>query len=314
MSRDPTLLIDESNLVIGKDGRVHYTFTAEDDNPKVRLASKCLGTAHFNQLMIERGDQATSYVAPVVVEGTGNPTGLFKDLKEISLELTDIENSKLWSKIKVNNRGMLQEYYDGTIKTEIINSAQGVATRISEDTGKKLALINDTINGIRREYQNADKKLSASYQAGIDGLKATMANDKIGLQAEIKASAQGLSQKYDDELRKLSAKITTTSSGTTEAYENKLEGLRAEFTRSNQGMRIELESQISGLRAVQQSTASQISQEIRDRTGAVSRVQQSLESYQRRMQDAEENYSSLTHTVRGLQSDVGSPTGKIQSR
>ncbi|EZL80861.1 phage infection protein [Streptococcus pyogenes ABC020056891] len=314
MSRDPTLILDESNLVIGKDGRVHYTFTAEDDNPKVRLASKCLGTAHFNQLMIERGDQATSYVAPVVVEGTGNPTGLFKDLKEINLELTDTANSQLWAKIKLNNHGMLQEYYDGKIKTEIVNSARGVATRISEDTDKKLALINDTIDGIRREYRDADRKLSASYQAGIEGLKATMANDKIGLQAEIKASAQGLSQKYDNELRQLSAKITTTSSGTTEAYESKLAGLRAEFTRSNQGTRTELESQISGLRAVQQTTASQISQEIRDRTGAVSRVQQDLESYQRRLQDAEDNYSSLTHTVRGLQSDVGSPTGKIQSR
>ncbi|HER2998271.1 TPA: hyaluronidase, partial [Streptococcus pyogenes] len=74
------------------------------------------------------------------------------------------------------------------------------------------------------------------------------------------------------------------------------------------------ESQISGLRAVQQSTASQISQEIRDRTGAVSRVQQDLDSYQRRLQSAEGNYSSLQQTVSGLQSDVGSPTGKIQSR
>ncbi|EOX8275084.1 gp58-like family protein [Streptococcus pyogenes] len=314
MSRDPTLILDESNLVIGKDGRVHYTFTAEDDNPKVRLASKCLGTAHFNQLMIERGDQATSYVAPVVVEGTGNPTGLFKDLKEISLELTDIENSKLWSKIKVNNRGMLQEYYDGTIKTEIINSAQGVATRISEDTGKKLALINDTINGIRREYQNADKKLSASYQAGIDGLKTTMANDKIGLQAEIKASAQGLSQKYDDELRKLSTKITTTSSGTTEAYGNKLNSLRAEFTRSHQGMRTVLESKISGLQSTQQATANQISQEIKNREGAVSRVQQDLDSYQRRLQSAEDNYSSLQQTVRGIQSTVSAPNRGLESR
>ncbi|HEP1680986.1 TPA: gp58-like family protein [Streptococcus pyogenes] len=321
MSRDPTLILDESNLVIGKDGRVHYTFTAEDDNPKVRLASKCLGTAHFNQLMIERGDKATGYVAPVVVEGSGESTGVFKSLEEmlsglqsINLELTDTKNSKLWSKIKLTNRGMLQEYYDGTIKTEIINSAKGIATRISEETGQKLALINDTIDGIRREYQDADRRLSASYQAGIEGLKATMRDDKLDLQAEIQASAHGLSQKYDDKLKQLSAKITTTSSGTTEAYENKLKGLRAEFTRSNQGTRTELESQISGLRAVQQSTASQISQEIRDREGAVSRVQQSLESYQRRMQDAEENYSSLTHTVRGLQSDVGSPTGKIQSR
>ncbi|HEQ0931791.1 TPA: gp58-like family protein [Streptococcus pyogenes] len=321
MSRDPTLTLDESNLVIGKDGRVHYTFTASQDNQTVRLASNCLGTAHFNQLMIERGDKATGYVAPVVVEGSGESTGVFKSLEEmlsglqsINLELTDTKNSNLWSKIKLTTNGMLREYHRDNITTEIIEKADGIATRISEDSDKKLALINDTIDGIRREYQDADRELSASYQAGIEGLKATMASDKLGLQAEIKMSARGLSQKYDDEIRKLSAKITTTSSGTTEAYENKLEGLRAEFTRSNQGMRIELESQISGLRAVQQSTASQISQEIRDRTGAVSRVQQDLESYQRRLQDAEDNYSSLTHTVRGLQSDVGSPTGKIQSR
>ncbi|HEQ2096335.1 TPA: gp58-like family protein [Streptococcus pyogenes] len=321
MSRDPTLLIDESNLVIGPDGRMHYTFVAQDDNQKVRLASKCLGTAHFNQVMIERGDKATGYVAPAVVEGSGESTGVFKSLEEmlsglqsINLELTDTKNSNLWSKIKLTTNGMLREYHRDHISTEIIESADGIAKRIADDTGQKLVLINDTVDGIRREYQDSDKQLSSSYQAGIDGLKATMASDKIGLQAEIKASAQGLSQKYDDELRKLSTKITTTSSGTTEAYENKLEGLRAEFTRSNQGMRVELESQISGLRATQQSTASQISQEIRDRTGAVSRVQQDLDSYQRRLQSAEGNYSSLQQTVRGLQSDVGSPTGKIQSR
>lgn len=314
MSRDPTITLDESNLVIGQDGRMHYTFVAQDDNQKVRLASDCLGTAHFNQLMIERGDKATGYVAPVVVEGDGNPTGIFKDLKEISLELTDTKNSNLWSKIKLTTNGMLREYHRDNITTEIVESASGIATRISEDTDKKLALINETIDGIRREYQDADRQLSSSYQAGIEGLKATMASDKLGLQAEIKASAQGLSQKYDDQIRQLSAKITTTSSGTTEAYESKLEGLRAEFTRSNQGMRVDLESQISGLRAVQQSTASQISQEIRDRTGAVSRVQQDLNSYQRRLQSAEGNYSSLQQTVRGLQSDVSSPTGKIQSR
>ncbi|MFF1242958.1 gp58-like family protein, partial [Streptococcus pyogenes] len=309
------LLIDESNLTIGSDGRAYYTFTADGDTKSVKIANnKCIGTTRFNQLMIERGGKPTNYVAPVVVEGTGNPTGLFKDLKEISLELTDTKNSKLWSKIKLNNQGMIEEYYNGTIKSEIIKTAEGTQQRISSETDKKLALINETVSGIRREYQDADRQLSSSYQAGIEGLKATMANDKIGLQAEIQTTAQGLYQRYDNEIRKLSAKITTTSSGTTEAYESKLDGLRAEFTRSNQGTRTELESQISGLRAVQQTTASQISQEIRDRTGAVSRVQQDLESYQRRLQDAEDNYSSLTHTVRGLQSDVGSPTGKIQSR
>ncbi|HER9683279.1 TPA: gp58-like family protein [Streptococcus pyogenes] len=270
MSRDPTLILDESNLVIGQDGRVHYTFVAQNDNQKVRLASNCLGTAHFNQLMIERGDQATSYVAPVVVEGTGNPTGLFKDLKEISLELTDTENSNLWSKIKLTNRGMLQEYYDGKIKTEIVNSARGVATRISEETDKKLTLINDTIDGIRREYQDADRRLSASYQAGIEGLKATMRDDKLGLQAEIKASAIGIVRQF--------------------------------------------ENQMTGLQSSVAQTSDKIVQEIRNRTGAVSQIQSTVDSYVRRLRDAEDNYSSLTQTVRGLQSTVSDPRNGIESR
>ncbi|HHJ0172095.1 TPA: gp58-like family protein, partial [Streptococcus pyogenes] len=251
----------------------------------------CIGTTRFNQLMIERGGKPTNYVAPVVVEGTGNPTGLFKDLKEISLELTDTKNSKLWSKIKLNNQGMIEEYYNGTIKSEIIKTAEGTQQRISSETDKKLALINETVSGIRREYQDADRQLSSSYQAGIEGLKATMANDKIGLQAEIQTTARGLSQKYNDELRKLSAKITTTSSGT----------------------RTELESQISGLRAVQQTTASQISQEIRNREGAVSRVQQGLDSYQRRLQSAEGNYNSLRETVAGYERRISNQDNTISS-
>ncbi|HIB3543102.1 TPA: gp58-like family protein, partial [Streptococcus pyogenes] len=166
----------------------------------------------------------------------------------------------------------------------------------------------------RRDYQDADRQLSSTYQAGINGLKATMANDKNDLKAVIQATAQGLSQKYDDKLHQLSAKITTTSSGTTEAYESKLADLQAEFTRSHQGMRTVLESKISGLQSTQQSTAYQISQEIKNREGAVSRVQQDLASYQRRLQDTEKNYSSLTQTVRGLQSDVNSPNSKLNSR
>ncbi|HEP5433737.1 TPA: gp58-like family protein, partial [Streptococcus pyogenes] len=309
------LLIDESNLTIGSDGRAYYTFTADGDTKSVKIANnKCIGTTRFNQLMIERGGKPTNYVAPVVVEGTGNPTGLFKDLKEISLELTDTKNSKLWSKIKLNNQGMIEEYYNGTIKSEIIKTAEGTQQRISSETDKKLALINETVSGIRREYQDADRQLSSSYQAGIEGLKATMANDKIGLQAEIQTTAQGLYQRYDNEIRKLSAKITTTSSGTTEAYESKLDGLRAEFTHSNQGMRVELESKISGLQSTQQATARQISQEISNREGAVSRVQQGLDSYQRRLQNAEGSYSSLQQTVSGLQSDVNSPNSKLNSR
>lgn len=322
MSRDPTLLIDESNLTIGSDGRAYYTFKADGDTKSVKIANgKCIGTTRFNQIMIERGDKATNYVAPVVVKGSGESTGVFKSLEEmlsglqsINLELTDTKNSNLWSKIKLTTNGMLREYHRDNITTEIVESANGIATRISEDTDKKLALINETVSGIRREYQDAERKLSASYQTGINGLKAQLANDKNDLKAVIQATARGLSQEYDDKLHQLSTKITTTSSGTTEAYENKLNSLRAEFTRSHQGMRTVLESKISGLQSTQQATANQISQEIKNREGAVSRVQQDLDSYQRRLQSAEDNYSSLQQTVRGIQSTVSAPNRGLESR
>lgn len=239
---------------------------------------------------------------------------MLSGLKSIKLELTDTANSNLWSKIKLTTNGMLREYHRNHIKTEIVESADGIATRISNDTNKKLALINESINGIRRDYQDANRQLTASYQAGIEGLKAQLTNDKLGLRAEIQASAQGLSQRYDNELKQLSAKITTTSSGTTEAYENKLNDLRAEFTRSNQGMRTVLESKISGLQSTYQATASQISQEIKDRQGAVSRVQHDLASYQRRLQDAEGNYNSLKETVAGYERKISNQGDTIQSK
>lgn len=82
MSRDPTILIDESNLTIGSDGRAYYTFKADGDTKSVKLANdKCIGTTRFNQIMIERGDKPTGYVAPVVVEGSGESTGFLKALR-----------------------------------------------------------------------------------------------------------------------------------------------------------------------------------------------------------------------------------------
>ncbi len=60
----------------------YYTFKADGDTKSVKLANnKCIGTTRFNQLMIERGGKPTNYAAPVVVEGSGDVTGLFKNLE-----------------------------------------------------------------------------------------------------------------------------------------------------------------------------------------------------------------------------------------
>ncbi|VGT78937.1 phage protein [Streptococcus pyogenes] len=270
MSRDPTLTLDESNLVIGKDGRVHYTFTAENDNPKVRLASKCLGTAHFNQVMIERGDKATSYVAPVVVEGTGNPTGIFKNLKEISLELTDTKNSNLWSKIKLNNRGMLQTYFDTTIKNEILTTAQGIREtiydterglkseflktvqgqriRLENLLEQKTAQLGLTVDGLRLDLNKANKQ-TASLQAGIDGLRQDYRDADRQLSANYQAGLSGLKAQLTNDKIGLQAKIQATAQGLSQEYDDKISRLSAKITTTSSGTTEAYESKLDGLRA-----------------------------------------------------------------
>ncbi|AIQ01409.1 gp58-like family protein [Streptococcus pyogenes] len=270
MSRDPTLTLDESKLVIGPDGRMHYTFTVQDDNQKVRLASNCLGTAHFNQVMIERGDKATSYVAPVVVEGTGNPTGIFKNLKEISLELTDTKNSNLWSKIKLNNRGMLQTYFDTTIKNEILTTAQGIREtiydterglkseflktvqgqriRLENLLEQKTAQLGLTVDGLRLDLNKANKQ-TASLQAGIDGLRQDYRDADRQLSANYQAGLNGLKAQLTNDKIGLQAKIQATAQGLSQEYDDKISRLSAKITTTSSGTTEAYESKLDGLRA-----------------------------------------------------------------
>ncbi|MFW6969452.1 gp58-like family protein [Streptococcus pyogenes] len=299
MSRDPTLTLDESNLVIGKDGRVHYTFTAEDDNPKVRLASKCLGTAHFNQLMIERGDKPTNYVAPVVVEGTGNPTGLFKDLKELNLELTDTANSQLWAKIKLNNHGMLQTYFDTTIKNEILTTAQGIRETISDtERGLKSEFLR-TVQGQRIQLKSLLEQKTAQLGLTVDGLKLDLnkANEQT---ASLQASINGLRQEYQDAERKLSAsyqtginglkatmandkydlkaEIQATARGLSQEYDNKLHQLSAKITTTSSGTTEAYENKLEGLRAEFTRSNQGMRTELESQISGLRAVQQSTAS------------------------------------
>ncbi|VGQ33224.1 Phage infection protein [Streptococcus pyogenes] len=270
MSRDPTLTLDESNLVIGKDGRLHYTFTASQDNQTVRLASNCLGTAHFNQLMIERGDKPTNYVAPVVVEGTGNPTGLFKDLKELNLELTDTANSQLWAKIKLNNHGMLQTYFDTTIKNEILTTAQGIRETISDtERGlkseflrtvqgqriqleslleQKTAQLGLTVDGLKLDLNKANKQ-TASLQASINGLRQDYQDADRRLSASYQSGINGLKAQLANDKIGLQAEIKASAQGLSQKYDDELRKLSAKITTTSSGTTEAYESKLAGLRA-----------------------------------------------------------------
>ncbi|WP_028125711.1 gp58-like family protein, partial [Eremococcus coleocola] len=107
-----------------KDGRFYVTHTFDKDTDHIALLSDCLGNTDFKKIQVEKNPDMTYWVPPEVYEG--NISGIFKDLKEINLEMTDTENSKLWSKIKLNALGMLEEYHNETLSAEFIRTAGGI--------------------------------------------------------------------------------------------------------------------------------------------------------------------------------------------
>ncbi|HER5475087.1 TPA: gp58-like family protein, partial [Streptococcus pyogenes] len=253
------------------DGRAYYTFTADDNTKSVKIANnKCIGTTRFNQLMVERGGKPTNYVAPVVVEGTGNPTGLFKDLKELNLELTDTANSQLWAKIKLNNHGMLQTYFDTTIKNEILTTAQGIRETISDTKRGLRSEFLKTVQGQRIQLESLLEQKTAQLGLTVDGLKLDL-NKANKQTASLQASINGLRQDYQDAERKLSAsyqtginglkatmandkiglqaEIQTTAQGLYQRYDNEIRKLSAKITTTSSGTTEAYESKLDGLRA-----------------------------------------------------------------
>ena len=300
MSRDPTLLIDESNLTIGSDGRAYYTFTADGDTKSVKIANnKCIGTTRFNQLMIERGDKPTNYVAPVVVEGTGNPTGLFKDLKELNLELTDTANSQLWAKIKLNNHGMLQTYFDTTIKNEILTTAQGIRETISDtERGlkseflrtvqgqriqlkslleQKTAQLGLTVDGLKLDLNKANKQ-TASLQASIDGLRQDYRDADRQLSANYQAGLNGLKAQLTNDKIGLQAEIQATAQGLSQKYDNELRQLSAKITTTSSGTTEAYENKLEGLRAEFTRSNQGMRTELESQISGLRAVQQSTTS------------------------------------
>ncbi|MCB2848823.1 gp58-like family protein [Streptococcus dysgalactiae] len=328
MSRDPTITLDESNLVIGQDGRVHYTFTASQDNQKVRLASNCLGTAHFNQVMIERGDTATGYVAPVVVEGDGNPTGIFKDLKEISLELTDTDNSQLWAKIKLNNRGMLQTYFDTTIKNEILTTAQGIRETISDtERGlkseflktvqgqriqleslleQKTAQLGLTVDGLRLDLNKADKQ-TASLQASIEGLRQDYQDADRQLSSSYQVGIEGLKATMASDKIGLQAEIKASARGLSQKYDDEIRKLSAKITTTSSGTTEAYENKLNGLRAEFTRSNQGLRVELESQISGLRATQQSTAS------QISQEIRDRTGAISRVQQDLNSYQRRLQS-
>ena len=150
-----------------KDGKYTYTFTPDRDMQLIELESDCYGDLAINHLQVERNPDATYFVPPEVYEG--NLSGIFKNLKEINAEMTDEENSDLWSRIRVNVGGMMREYHHDHISTEIVETANGIGIRINNVEKNLKNEIATTAEALQVKLSSTDSRVTqlAATASGI---------------------------------------------------------------------------------------------------------------------------------------------------
>ena len=169
-----------------KDGKYTYTFTPDRDMQLIELESDCYGDLAINHMQVERNPDATYFVPPEVYEG--NLSGIFKNLKEINAEMTDEENSDLWSRIRVNVGGMMREYHHDHISTEIVETASGIGIRI-DDVEKNLKNeIASTAGALQVKLSATDSRITqlAATASGIQTSVKDLKSDTESSMSQLK--------------------------------------------------------------------------------------------------------------------------------
>ena len=137
------------------NGRYYQTFTPQSANELIKIHHMgCVGNTELKNIQIEKGNTPTAFVEPKITQI--ETSGILNDLRALNLMLTDV-NSDLWGRIKANNKGMLTEFFDSSIKSAIATSANNIMQQI-----------NSTLNG---DY--------SSFSQRLDALRSTVKNEAV---------------------------------------------------------------------------------------------------------------------------------------
>ena len=137
------------------NGRYYQTFTAQSAQELIKIHHMgCVGNTELKNIQIEKGNTPTAFAEPKITQM--ETSGILNDLRSLNLMLTDV-NSDLWGRIKANNKGMLTEFFDSSIKSAIATSANNIMQQI-----------NSTLNG---DY--------SSFSQRLDALRSTVKNEAV---------------------------------------------------------------------------------------------------------------------------------------
>ena len=189
------------------DGKYSYTFTPSEDLSSIQLESDCLGDLKLNHIQVENNSTATEFVSPMVYD---EPiSGVFKYIDELRLEMTDVDNSNLWSSIRLNSKQMLMQYHENEFKTALNQTAKDL-TAMLEDKDN-LARLVMTAQRFTNLMASRDGSIKSQLDQLASGFNRTVKDYQSETETRLSQLSNGFNQTVTDYKNGTNSQITQLS-------------------------------------------------------------------------------------------------------
>ena len=197
------------------NGRYYKVFQPRTRDELLKLHHMgCVGDTVLTDIQIEQGDFPTNFVEPTITQRT--LSGLFKDMRNIELELRD-PNSTLWGKIQQNNQGALSQFFDRDVKSAIAQTANEIRQEVRNATASSNDALNKAKDELRRETTTAITQTANAIRQEVT-TKVSSSNSAINqVKQELTSSLSQTASEIRQEVREAGkgASVKVTSSGVT---------------------------------------------------------------------------------------------------
>lgn len=197
------------------DGRYYKVFQPRSRDELLKLHHMgCVGDTILTDIQIEQGDFPTSFVEPTITQRS--LSGLFKDMRNIELELRD-PNSTLWGKIQQNNQGALSQFFDKDVKSAIAQTANEIRQEVRNATASSNDAISQAKDELRRETTTAITQTADAIRQEVT-TKVSSSNSAINqVKQELTSSLSQTATAIRQEVREAGkgASVSVTSKGVT---------------------------------------------------------------------------------------------------
>lgn len=197
------------------NGRYYKVFQPRSRDELLKLHHMgCVGDTVLTDIQIEQGDFPTSFVEPTVTQRS--LSGLFKDMRNIELELRD-PNSTLWGKIQKNNQGALSQFFDTNVKSAIAQTANEIRQEVRNATTSSNDALSQAKDELRRETTTAITQTADAIRQEVT-TKVSSSNSAINqVKQELTSSLSQTASEIRQEVREAGkgASVSVTSKGVT---------------------------------------------------------------------------------------------------